>query len=185
MTDSSTDTSETDIRTLLDNRVSRIVVQGPDELICSTSDRIGALVFLVAGIACLYISIVLFVWKLRDGEIHPPSLIAGLLIFVFGIYLQSVALKRNRQTGTYLIDKSAREVRNALRSRRVSFDSIRYIRLVADPLEVVRLDLLPELPMWLAIEFREGTRIYIGKGRRKELVPVLNWLVTSGLPYAS
>ena len=152
---------------------------------CATADRMGTLIYLAVGILCIYGSIALLVWRLSRGELHPPSLLGGLVVFSMGVFQQWHAFRRHRQTGVFVIDRAAREIRDVNHTRSVSFDRARRIRLVFDPLETLRLDRWPELPLWLTIEFNEGSVIRIGKGTRTELVPLLNWLVATDIPYVS
>ena len=176
--------AEIETAILLEDGPSRVELRDSDELVCTTSDKKGALVFLVLGVLCLYISIGLMVWRLSRGEIHPPSIGAGIVVFGLGIFLQWRGIRRHRQTGIFHINKLKHTISTPDNRFLTSFGQVKKVFFDFDSLEIVRVHLFPEYPMWLTIEFESGKRVRIAKAPRKLLVPVLNWLITAGIPYS-
>lgn len=170
---------------LVSHGASRVELLSPQVLFFVTSDRKGALVNFIAGVLCFYLSITLLVWRLSKGELHPPSLIGGFVMLVVGIFFHGLGIRRYKQTGAYLIDVDKKNVYSKDLRFQSSMEDVKRVFFVTDPLEVFRINLFPEFPMWLTIEFKNGKRIRICKGRRVDLVPVLNWLVGAGLPYTA
>ncbi len=168
---------------LLQNRTSRVVLLEEDRLVCTTSDRRGKIVYLLIGMMLLYLSVTLLVWRLSRGEIHVPTLASGVAVFGAAVLLQWFGARRHRQMGTFYLDKSRREIRNADQSRRLSFDNIRCFRLMSDPIDLFNVDLSLRRPLWLAIEFEKGARLRIAKGKKQDLDPVVDWLIDAGLPW--
>ena len=169
--------------TLIEHRSSEVVLEKAHVLFFATSDKKGALVFFLAGVLCFYVSIALLVWRLSNGIFHPPSIASGIMVFMIGIFFQWLGVRRYKPTGAYYIDSVQRIVYSKDRQFQAPIDDIKKVFFVFDPLEMHRFNMFPEFPMWLTIEFKDGKRIRVGKGRRVELVRVLNWLVAAGLPY--
>ena len=169
--------------TLIEHRASQVVLQKKSVLFFATSDKKGALVYFLMGVLCFYASITLLVWRLSQGELHPPSIVSGVLVFVVGVFFQWRGVKRYRQTGAYLIDSQHQSIYSKDLQFQTSLNQVKKLFFSFDPLEIHRLNLFPEFPMWLTIELKSGKRIRVCKGRRVDLVPALNWLVAAGLPY--
>lgn len=170
--------------TLIGHRSSEVLLEKEHLLFFATSDKKGALVFFLTGVLCFYISIALLVWRLSSGEFHPPSITSGMVVFVVGVFFQWLGVRRYKPTGAYYIDAAKRIVYSKDLRFQASLDEIKRVFFVFDPLEMYQFNMFPEFPMWLTIEFKDGKRIRVGKGRRVELVPVLNWLVAARLPYS-
>ena len=169
--------------TLIEHRASQVVVVAPRVLFFATSDKKGSLVFFLMGVLCFYASIALVVWRLSQGVLHPPSIMAGVLVFMIGIVFQWLGVRRHKLTGAYYIDLPRKNIHSKDLRFQTSLDQVEKVFFDFDPLEVSRITSFPEFPMWLTLKLRSGKRIRICKGRRQDLVPVLNWLVGAGLPY--
>ena len=183
MTDLQPKTHHPKPETLIEHRASQVVVVKEDVLFFATSDRKGAWIFFVLGVLCFYASITLLVWRLTDGELHPPSITGGTIVFAIGVFFQWLGVRRYKQTGAYTIDASLRNLYSKDLQFQAPLDEVKKVFFAFDPLEIHRFKLFPEFPMWLTLELKSGKKIRICKGRRVDLVPVLNWLVAAGLPY--
>ena len=136
------------------------------------------------GVLCFYASITLLVWRLTDGELHPPSISGGsdqyspLASFFNGSEYGGI-----NKPGRIPLMHSLKNLYSKDLQFQVPLDQVKKVFFAFDPLEIHRFKLFPEFPMWLTLELKSGKKIRICKGRRVDLVPVLNWLVAAGLPY--
>lgn len=171
--------------TLIEHRASQVVLEAPGVLFFATSDKKGALIFFLMGVLCFYASITLMVWRLTQGVLHPPSLISGMIVFMVGVLFQWFGVRRHKRTGAYYIRLSRKYMHSKDLKFQTSLEQVKKVYFDFDPLEIHRFKSFPEYPMWLTIELKTGKQIRICKGRRQDLVPVLNWLVAAGLPYTA
>ncbi len=91
-------------------------------------------------------------------------------------YVLRRALRDRRpRLGVFVVDDRGVERAGSLRP----WSDIAAIALQRDWLDWKRVDVVP--PLWLAVEGKDGTWVYVAKGRRSELEPLLETFERHGL----
>ena len=168
-------------RTLVENPHCRVRLE-EGVLHCSTRGRFVTMTLFAIGMGLVYVTIVIVGWDLPRGRIHSSSLFAGAGVFLVSVLFQWRCLRRQKEMGRFRIDRSNQSIRKPGLAPVYTFEQITHLRLARDWSAVRRLGDIPPMPYWLFIHFRNGHKIRVATGQRKELRDVLHWMRDAGLP---
>ncbi len=169
-------------QTFIENHDCKVEVGEHGSLLCSTSGKLVTVVLFVLGMLMIYGSIFIIGWDLPQGRMHSSSLIWGAMVFLGGIFFQWRCLRRKKEMGVFEINREKRLVRKESVGSGYSFDYITHLRLSRDWTAIVRPGRVPPIPNWLFIHFKNGHRIRVATGRRREVNQVLSWMKDAGVP---
>ena len=167
--------------TLVDNFNCTVEMNEGERLHCITTGKFTTLLLFVLGMLMIYGSIVIIGWRLPEGELHIPSLLGGTAVFLAGLYFQWGCLRRKREMGAFVIDRDTRQIRKHGVPAGLSFDAVNRLRMTLCISGIFNRAFFPTFPRWLFVHFKDGRQIRIAMGRRAELIPVVEWLKSSGV----
>ena len=166
----------------IDNPNCKAAVNEQGDLECTTSGRFVTIVLFVVGMLFIYASIVIIGWELPSGRIHSSTLIYGSIVFLLGILCQWRSYRRQKETGAFEICISAETIRKQGKQTGYPFDYITRLRITRNWTAMARIQHMLPVPFWLFIHFKNGHRIRIASGRREEVMELLKWMRSAGVP---
>ena len=167
---------------LLRHSACSVVLKEPGVLVCEVFGSMMNVALVLVG-ALFVLSAFSRVPLFIDSSPEPLMLIlASIGSLAFGWFLIRRFQKRKREISRFEIDQTQRVIQDMANGDVWAFDDVARVYTVADLTDGTRLDLFPSYPRWLMVIFKDGRRIRLAKGGRKELAPVLQWLSDAGLP---
>ena len=156
-------------------------MEGQDIMRTGTSAPVVSILVLGAGILCAVGGIAGAIFSFRRG-LAPSMIVTGILLpfLAAGFFLWRWHIGR-REMGPVIFDRTNRTVTHEPSQRRWRFEDVRGIRAVRDVTDGTRLDIFPELPKWLLVEFEDGSSLRVAKGSQAELEPITHWLQQAGV----
>lgn len=156
-------------------------MEGQDIVRVGTSARVVGILMFGAGILCAVGGIAGAIFSLRRG-LAPNLIMTAILLplLAAGFFLWRWHVGR-REMGPVIFDRTNQSVTHEPSQRRWLFEEVRGVRTVRDFTDGTRLDIFPELPKWLLVEFEDGSRLRVAKGSQEELEPITSWLRQAGV----
>lgn len=173
---------KTHTETLVDNLNCTVEMIEGERLHCITMGKPMTLLLFALGMLMIYASIVIIGWYLPEGRFHVPSMLAGVGVFLTGIFFQWRCLRRKKELGAFVIDRGARQIRKHGVPRGLPFEEVAQIRIAVNHFGLLSASFFPYFPRWLFVQFKDGRQIRIAMGKRQELEPIVDWLNESGIP---